>query len=348
MKLTKSYINSIWIFSIWPIFLFISQKSLIVFHLLNIRASRYSRDIFIWVIFCFFAVVTLSLFTLNFVFFNTHSVSHFISYFIFIIYSVLIAGVLSSPYDSNRILKLITILNFFGLLLIHIIYFNEIELPGNRGLNFIRGTDDIIHRFFVETSPLFLISRFDFFKKKILKILFISITLSYFLIISKNTFLSSLFILQLIYRYQKSLNIYQLFVSLIFLGLLSFTGFINWSSLIRADLILSIFFKAEQLFSIFKQLGFHNIFLGEGFGFFLNEFATDLNQPYQIEMQLPMLILQIGLLNCFMLILGIYLLFKSTNIKYSFLTTGLFFSVGFINPWLFLPAWLIACIYFFK
>jgi hypothetical protein len=140
----------------------------------------------------------------------------------------------------------------------------------------------------------------------------------------------------------------QLIIGLLTLLFLNVLGFINWNSLVRADLLLSILYKAEQFLTIINELGLNNIILGEGFGFFLKEFATDVNQPYQIEMQLPMLVLQLGLIHCTLLLTAMYFLFKSINIKYSFLTTGLFFSVGIINPWLFLPTWLVTSIYFFK
>lgn len=348
LRLKKSYINSIWFFSIWPIFLFISQKALITIQFLNIRGHKYRKGSFLIVLFLFLGILVFSLLTLSFASTNAYSIPHFTSYILFLVYSILIAGILSSGYNSYNILKLITLLNFFGLILIHFVFFYEIELPGNRGLNFIRGTDNVVHRFFVETSPLFLISKFNLFKKRTLKLLFIGLTISYFFLISKNAYLSILFIILLIYNYYKSIKMKQFVFGLFTLLFMSVAGFIDWNSLIRADLLLSIFFKAEQFLTIINELSFQNIILGEGFGFFMNEFATDLNQPYQIEMQLPMLVLQLGLINCFVLITTMYFLFKSINIKYSFLTTGLFFSVGIINPWLFLPTWLITSIYFFR
>lgn len=348
LRLKKSYINSIWFFSIWPIFLFISQKALIIIQFLNIRGHKYRRGYFVLALSLFLGILVFSLLTLSFASINTYSKPHFTSYILFLVYSILIAGILSSEHNSYKILKLISLINFFGLILVHIIFFYEIELPGNRGLNFIRGTDNVVHRFWIETSPLFLISKFNIFKNRIIKILFLCLTLSYFLFISKITFLSLLFVLLLTFKYYKSIKMKQLIIGLLTLLFLNVLGFINWNSLVRADLLLSILYKAEQFLTIINELGLNNIILGEGFGFFLKEFATDVNQPYQIEMQLPMLVLQLGLIHCTLLLTAMYFLFKSINIKYSFLTTGLFFSVGIINPWLFLPTWLVTSIYFFK
>lgn len=348
LRLKKSYINSVWFFSVWPIFLFISQKALITIQFLNIRGHKYRQGYFILALSLFLGILALSLLNLGFASINTYSIPHFTSYILFLVYSILIAGVISRGHHSDNILKLITLINFFGLILIHFVYIYEIELPGNRGLNFIRGTDNVVHRFFVETSPLFLISRFNLFKKRTIKLLFVGLTISYFFLISKNTYLSLLFIAQLIYHYHTTIKMKQFAIGLSALFFVSVVGFIDLNNLVRADLLLSIIFKAEQFLTILSELDFKNIILGEGFGFFLNEFATDSNQPYQIEMQLPMLVLQLGLFNCILLIAAIYFLFKSIDIKYSLLTTGLFFSVGIINPWLFLPTWLITSIYFFR
>ena len=348
LRIKKSLVNSVWLFAIWPIFLFVSQKLLILIQVFNVRLNSYRRISFIGALFCFLMVIFMSLITLNFGSFNNYSIRHFISFTIFLIYALLIAGVLTIERHSNHMLRLISLINFISLVAIHFIYFYEIELPGNRGLNFIRGTDNEIHRFYVETSPIFLISRFGVIKNRFLKIIFIGLTLSYFFWISKTTFLTVLFLLQLVYRYHKYFRLYHFGAGVMALAILTAVGGLKWSSFFRADLLFSIFFKLEQLSAIVGKIGLNNVFFGEGFGFYIKNFATDLEQPYQLEMQLPMLILQLGMINCLMLVLGIFFLFKSVRVTKPLLATGLFFSVGIINPWLFLPVWLISSIYFFK
>ena len=347
-KINRSIVNSVWLFSIWPIFLFVSQKLLVVIHLFNIRFNAHRRITFFAAVVLFFLVIVMSIITLFFGEFNSYSIRHFSSFVVFLVYATLISGVLTIERYSNHMLRLISLINFFSLILIHFVYFYELELPGVRGLNFIRGTDNEIHRFYVETSPVFLISSFGLIKSKTVRIIFILLTLSYFVWISKNTFLSLLFFSLLIYRYFKYFRLYQLFVVGLAVFFFSVLGILNWNSFFRADLLLSIVFKLEQLTAILGKISWNNLFCGEGFGFYIADFATDLDQPYQLEMQLPMLFLQIGILNCLALIVGMYFIFKSVKTRYPLLTTGLFFSVGLVNPWMFLPVWFISSLYFFK
>ncbi len=346
----KKYVTSIWLFSLWPIFLFISQKYLLIADLFNLSFYKFEKKAFYRSLFFLFAVSACSFFTFITSAYNEYSVKHFLSYIIFLLYSVLLCGVLGDSKRAMKILSLITFLNFFGLVLIHYVFYFEIDLSGARGLNFIKGADGTVHRFFIETSPLFLVSKFDLVRPLGRRLLFVFLTVSYFLFIAKITFLSILFFIFLFSNHLK--NIRNKSKSLLFFFFVLFVGlillFVDLNNFIRQDLLLSISFKIEQFRGIFTELSIKNIFFGEGFGFFLEEFVTDLNQPYQIEMQLPMLLLQLGVVNILMLIFFIYFLFKSIRIDNPAFVTLLFFLVGIVNPWLFLPVWMISVLYLFK
>jgi len=238
------------------------------------------------------------------------------------------------------LLNLITRLNFISLLLLYFVYFLEINLDSYRGLNFIRGLDGKVDRFFVETSALFLVSDFGMFRIRMLKYLFWILTFVYFVFIAKITLLAILFGLFYAWRVLRKRSILTSFIFFVGLIYALFSG--SYKLLLREDLVLSMLFKYEQLRSIVASYNADNILFGEGFGFYLSDFATDPTQPYQIEMQLPMLILQIGLINVSFLLLGFYKLFQSFLNDRAFLGVLLFWVVGFVNPWLFLPVWYIA------
>jgi hypothetical protein len=91
-----------------------------------------------------------------------------------------------------------------------------------------------------------------------------------------------------------------------------------------------------------------NFLFGEGFGFYLTDFATDELQPYQIEMQLVMLLLQIGLVGLIFLMSFFYYFFYLVVPDHFKKAFFLFCLIGIVNPWLFLPSWLITATYFYK
>jgi hypothetical protein len=237
-------------------------------------------------------------------------------------------------------------MNIVSLLVLYVIYFLEVDLSGFRGLNFIRGNDGDIHRFFVETSAFYLISDFQRLRNSVLRCLFWMATLFYFVFIAKITLLIVLFISL---YFLKWFRLWPIITSFVGGGALLFffdSGYYVY--FIREDLILSVLFKVDQFKEIIANFNLSHLMYGSGFGFYLSEFVTDISQPYQIEMQLPMLVLQIGLLNVLLIIIGFYFLFKSILAKRAVVGLFLFLSVGFINPWLFLPVWFISVSFYTK
>ena len=332
--------SSLWLFSLWPLFLLISQKYLVLYDIfLGPRRRRLDRGVAIGG--CFFvAALLFSLVTLTLKY-NSYSLSHFLAYIVFLVYSLVIASFISNISLFNSLLHILTRLNIFSLILIYLVYFLDLDLSSYRGLNFIRGTDGEIHRFFVETSSLLLTSRYYLVRNKVLRLLFWFSTLFYFVFIAKITLLILLFIGMELSKYFRKYPFMTFAFVVTTIVIFYLFGFYVY--FVREDLILSVLFKIEQLNVILSSFNLSHLYLGSGFGFYISELVTDYSQPYQIEMQLPMLVLQLGLFNVFLFVMGFYFLFKSILVKRgAFAGLFLFITIGFINPWLFLPVWFIS------
>jgi hypothetical protein len=220
-----------------------------------------------------------------------------------------------------------------------------IDLSDFRGLNFIVGNDGEIHRVFIETTSLFIISKYNVFKSKLLRYFFLFLTISYIFYLNKSVFIILLFI---IHNYNNLLKSKTTTFSLILVTfILLITTPINFNSFLRADLYLSIAFKINQLESIISSFDLRTFFFGKGYGYYINDYVTDFKQPYQIESQLPMLFLQLGIFLSTLFIAFIYSAFKSLNQRLLIFRTIIFLAIGLINPWLLLPSWFITSCYLF-
>lgn len=271
---------------------------------------------------------------------NPYGVTQFLPLVIFSISIVLISMEMNDEKIKAFAIGKITEINFIVLIIVYVAYFIDFDFSSFRGLNFIRGSDGLIHRVFVETTVLLVLSDFKHFKSKILNKLLLLLTLGYVFILCRSIFVIILFGIRIYYEYptffnKKNLFIYFFSSSIVLILINDFSY--------RADFYLSLLFKAEQSLGIISSASLKNFFFGNGFGFYIKEFVTDENQPYQIELQLPMLYLQIGFFGLFSLAVFIYNLFKINLDKTPIKKTLLFFIVGFINPWMFLQTWLILC-----
>ncbi len=331
-----------WIFTIWPLFLFFSQKALVPLKLVELFGAFTGKKLklFFLGMTTMFVLSIILLLSLK----NSFAISHYLSVIVFVLFVILFGA---ENLKSNRIelnLKWITILNFLMLILALVFYYLQIELSSFRGLNFVKDNTGTVNRMFLETSSLFVISNFRS-KSKLFNILLITLTFSYLVFLNKSVFLIALFLYQLILQYQVQKKRIFLFVvtAILTLILLSFPELF-----LRADLAYSIAFKLSQVEGIIDHINLRNFLFGEGFGFFLSDFATDETQPYQIENQLAMLLLQLGLGGLIILLIFFYYFFCLVipdNRRKAFF---LYFLIGIINPWLFLPSWLITATYFFK
>ncbi|MEP1087384.1 MAG: hypothetical protein ABJH98_01210 [Reichenbachiella sp.] len=335
-----------WIFSVWPLFLFISQKALIPIQIISFLISERKKDMVFIFLFFFIFGSFLTLFWLNDSLKNEFGFSHFLGFILFVLSIVLIGHECKLNFDFD--LKWITIFNLVSVVLATIFFSLNLDFSFFRGLNFIRGTDGSIHRVFIETTPLLILNDYTLFKRKSLNIFLFLITFVYVFILCKSVFIIIFFVWR-VWKDHKDLikrNFWYFFPLILFGGL--FVGIELLSYVLRADLALSIVFKYNQLLSIVDLISGDYLYIGRGFGFVIDEFVTDYNQPYQIEMQLPMLFLQFGIVGFLLFALFIMAIFYVSGINKPIRSTMMYFSVGFVNPWLFLPIWFLTCCYFFK
>ena len=339
----REYIITNWLFSFWPILLLISQKALLPIQILSFIIKPRIKDKFlkknIINLLIFLSLILID-FLLNGSINNFYGIRHFLPFVIFSISIVLISLEMNDEKIKAFAIGKITEINFIVLIIVYITYFIDFDFSSFRGLNFIRGTDGQIHRVFIETTVLLILSDFKHFKSKILNKFLLLLTLGYIFFLCKSILVIILFGIKIYYDYPSFFKPKKIF-AYVFISSLILNLFNDFSY--RADFYLSFFFKAEQLTGILNTVNFNKFIFGNGFGFFIEDFVTDAKQPYQIEMQLPLLFLQIGFFGLITLAAFMYFLFKINSDKTPFKKTLLFFSVGLVNPWMFLPTWFILC-----
>jgi hypothetical protein len=106
--------------------------------------------------------------------------------------------------------------------------------------------------------------------------------------------------------------------------------------------MLSVGFKLLQFDLIFSEM--NEYFIGSGWGYVIDAIATSSDQPYQVEMQFPMLLMQMGVVGFLVYILTMAYFFYGISNKrliaaWRFL---LYLLIGFSNPWMFLPSWYLT------
>lgn len=335
-----------WIFSVWPLFLLISQKALIPIQIFSFLISKKEKIMIYFFLLFFISGSFLTLFWLNDSLKNEFGFSHFLGFILFIVSVVLIGHSCKLNFDFD--LKWITIFNFISIFLTIVFFVLNLDFSFFRGLNFIRGTDGAIHRVFIETTPLLILNDYSLFKRKFLNIFLFLLTFAYVFVLCKSFFIIIFFVWKLWMDHKDLIKrkFWYFFPLMLISGLL--LGIELFSYVLRADLALSIVFKYNQLLSIVSMVSGDYLYFGRGFGFVIDEFVTDFSQPYQIEMQLPMLFLQFGLVGFLFLALFIFSIFYVSGINKPIQSTLMYFSIGFVNPWLFLPIWFLTCCYFFR
>lgn len=344
MKISKNIFGN-WVISVWPILLLISQKALLPLKFLDFILNTKKTTLNIRVFLLLIIFLGLSLLSLFFLSESSFALKHFVSLITFLIFVYLIISESSNSERYTWAHNMISKTNFYVLFLIHTFYFMRIDLSDFRGLNFIIGNDGEVHRVFIETTSLFVISKYNVFKNKILRYFFLFLTISYIFYLNKSVFIILLF---LIHNYNFLLKSKKTILSLGLATLiLLLTTSTNFNSFLRADLYLSIAFKINQLESIISSFDLQTFFFGKGYGYYFNDYVTDINQPYQIESQLPMLFLQLGFFLITFFIAFIYNAFKSLKKCLLIYRTTIFFVIGLINPWLLLPSWFITSCYLF-
>lgn len=346
----ESFKKSRWIFNVfpslfnfWPLLLIFSQKALIFpgyFFYFYGRYKNYAKDIIIIISLLIFAELAYILQEAN-----PYALIHLAGYSLFLL-SIPIINKSVCGYKENLV-KAVSFFTFFNSCLAILIYIFSIDISEYRGLNRIIGDDGVVARIFYESSSLIAVFSLGFVRNRFIKYIVFFVVLFYAIFLAKSIFVIGLYILN--YGLGKIIKS-KIWMKFIIAFLFVVVCIIIYSSLfyIRPDIGLSLSFKLNQLYSILNDDS--SLILGSGWGYVIQGIGDSLEQPYQIEMQLPMLFRQIGISGMFFYVVGIFLLIKSVSKTWrvSFLRLLVYFAIGLNNPWLFLPSWYMTAVLMFQ
>ncbi|SNT10195.1 hypothetical protein SAMN06295912_1416 [Sphingomonas laterariae] len=329
--------------NVWPILLFVSQKAFVVpgILLVGFGDSAYRRDI----------VIALALTLVGFIVYitqysNVYDQAHFLG-FVFFAWSIPIINH-ASRIDNIKLREILTYITVVNAVIGFFLMISDIDLTGLRGLNKIVGSDGGTHRVYFESASLASVSLFSTFKKKWIKFAAAVIIISFIIFVARSVAIIILLFanisLPFFLKRSPAIKITVL-ISMIVLLYLSYI----YLQILRPDVELSLRAKEFQFNLIINFLG--SEWSGWGWGAFYPAMASDPDQPYQVEMQLPMLMLQLGIV-AFIVIMSLTALSfigaASDNKMFGFARFFVYSMIGFNNPWLFIPSWFLTCQMLFR
>lgn len=326
----------------WPVLLLVSQKALVPIGLLfaGTGTAPYRRDVALAASMAMAALVWFGLQRGN-----QYAVPHLVGYVLFVAAVPLINLAVRS--DSSRLLRLLAMFSVFNALLAFVFYFLEVDLSGFRGLNRIIGDDDQAHRVYFESTSLVAIFAVSAFRGKWRRIVATLLVLAYAVFLAKSVFVLALFAINnILPRILRRSWLQQLAV-LFSLAAILIIGPIA-VAVLRPDVGLSLGIKLLQ----WERIWLHSVSIwwGSGWGYVIEEIVNSESQPYQIEMQLPMLIKQIGVIGVGIYAAGMWWFVRSASHSAAacWLRWLAYIAIGFNNPWLFMPSWYLTAILLFR
>lgn len=326
----------------WPLLLFVSQKAFVppALVLAGFGDKAYRRDL----VFAGVAIlVGLLLFLLQND--NPYSSAHFIGFALFAASMPLINNAVRA--DPAKLVRFLTYLTVFNALMGFFLLYANIDLYGLRGLNRVVGSDGMTHRVYFESSSLAAVATLSAFRPRWAKIASIIVIMAYTIFVAKSTVIILLLLINFAYpAFMKTLPVLKVVTILaaLFFGIL----LAIYLPVLRPDIYLSLYAKEFQFAIITDSI--EDGWTALGWGAYFPPLSSDPEQPYQIEMQLPMLFVQLGPITV-LAILGLLLaLFRSaTNNSMKALARFCIYAViGFNNPWLFVPSWYLTCQLLFR
>ena len=322
--------------NVWPLLLLISQKALIPFGFLLLGVgSRVTRRNL---------VIAASLIAAGAVYLlwaprNEYGVTHYVGFALFVASIPLINAAVRV--SRGRLIKWLSILTVLNCALAFILYFFEIDVSQLRGLNRIIGDDASTHRVYFETTSLLAITSLRFIRQRWFRWACGILVLSYALFLAKSVFVILLFILNRVAHRALVGSIQSRLAIMFGIGVVAL-GAPVVIAIARPDFALSVGMKIIQLQTVLAEAP--SFLHGAGWGYVIDAIISSPTQPYQVEMQLPMLVMQVGIPMLTLLALGMLLQFRS--ISGNWLATSVrcmtYFVVGFVNPWLFMPSWYLT------
>lgn len=330
------------ILNFWPMLLLVSQKAFVPMGMLLVGwGTRSYRNNLLVV----GAMVGFATFTLAIQRPNEYAVSHWMGYVLFVLSIPLINE--AARINAESVIQWLAVLSVINAMLALCIFALTIDLSAFRGLNRIVGDDGLTHRVFFESTSLIAIFTTVGFRRRWVRVVACIFVLGYALLLAKSIFVIALWAL-------------NKFVPAIVRGnwikRIAFTLVITTLAIIspvivadlRPDVGLSIGTKLLQIETIMSEVSQGAWF--NGWGSVIDEIVTSPEQPYQVEMQLPMMFAQLGTLGVAAYALGLWFLIRSVSHApgIAMLRWGVYMTIGFNNPWLLIPSWYLTSILMFR
>jgi hypothetical protein len=270
---------------------------------------------------------------------NIYAWMHYVGFVLFLLSMPLINAAIRT--SRARLIKWLSLLSVANACLAFVFYFAEVDLERFRGLNRIIGQDYYTQRVFFETTSLLAVFSLRFVRQKVLRWLCALIVIAYAVLLAKSVFVILLFLLN---QFAFQILHGRVWARLAIGALLLAVG-VGAPALIviaRPDFATSVGVKILQLQTILTDPS--PLWTGSGWGYVIDSIVNSPDQPYQVEMQLPMLVLQAGLVTVLIYAAGMLSLFRSVSGTWSatLLRFATYFSIGFANPWLLLPSWYLT------
>lgn len=328
--------------NLWPVLLFVSQKAFVVPAILlaGFGDDRYRRDLILALIGSF---VGLLVYQTQFP--GPYDQAHLLGFILFIWSVPLINR--ATRLDAIALRRALTWLTLFNVVMGMFLLVSNIDLYGLRGLNRVVGTDGETHRVYFESSSLAAVALATTFRRRWLQIVTMLGVFVFTIFIARSVFVVLLLGLNIAFPYIVRSTPATKILSFLVAATLLYVFFL-YLPVLRPDVELSLRAKQFQFDIILGSLDYG--WSGLGWGTFIPALASDPDQPYQIEMQLPMLLLQLGI-PALIGFLGVMLaLFFSAdrNKGLALLRFAIYTLIGFNNPWLFVPSWFLTCQLLFR
>lgn len=328
--------------NLWPLLLFASQKAFVLPGLIlaGHGDAGYRRDLWLAALISF--VGLLVYFTQ---FGNSYDQAHLLGFLLFVWSMPLIN--LATRHDSILLRRGLTYLTLFNAIMGFYLLIANVDLYGLRGLNKVEGADGVTYRVYFESASLAATVLLTTFRNRWVQLAALVVVAASVIFVAKSVVVIALLGLNLSLPYLLRSPLPLKVIA----GLAVFAAAVllyTYLPIIRPDIDLSLRVKQYQLDIILSLLP--DNWSAWGWGFYLPQLATDRDQPYQIEMQLPMLMLQLGpiaLLGVLALTLALFMSAAEQRAR-GFARFTIYVLIGFNNPWLFVPSWFLTCQLLFR
>ncbi|MCJ8159693.1 hypothetical protein [Sphingomonas sp. LaA6.9] len=328
--------------NVWLLLLYVSQKAFVLPGLVLVGAgdAAYRRDLMTAL---FVSVVSLLVYVTQYA--NSYDQVHLLGFLFFAWSMPLINHAIR--YDPILLRRVLTYFTVFNAAMGFYLLYTNIDLYGLRGLNKIEDSVGTTQRVYFESASMAAVILLSSFRNRAVKIAALTLVIAFVLFVAKSVVVIALLGLNLAWPYFLRSSPHVKVGAAIF-AVFAAVLLYKYLFVIRPDIELSLLVKQWQLDVIIGLLG--GSWSGFGWGFFIPQLASDRAQPYQIEMQLPLLVLQVGPIALIAILVSTLALFLSAAEQrlMGFVRFAAYALIGFNNPWLFLPSWYLTCQLLFR